>query len=171
MGKKAWVKRSKEIDVLHYVQEQILHGIDVFGEETHCAASAGKSVNSEAKAVRRPMFLSSLARQAMDRRGTACALAQRVAQADRPAVLLQHVGEGFLGKLLERLHAVGGEQVERLPGLVVELYALARHGSAPAEKTAGAHLGTGQTPTRTDALMPQSETAKSTASVIPVPAD
>jgi len=61
------------------------------------------------------------------RRGVACALAQRRFQIRRPAVLAQQVGERLVGELLKRRHAVARQDVERGPGLVVELHPLARH--------------------------------------------
>jgi hypothetical protein len=44
----------------------------------------------------------------------------------RPTVLLQEIGEGLVGEFLEIPHAVSGEQVEGVPGLLIELNALAR---------------------------------------------
>ncbi len=45
-------------------------------------------------------------------------------------MFLQQIGEGFLGQLLQRLHAVAREQPQRVPGLSVELDALADYAIA-----------------------------------------
>jgi hypothetical protein len=45
-------------------------------------------------------------------------------------VLSQEIAKGFVGKLLEILHLIAGEKVERLPGFVVELDTLAFHRNA-----------------------------------------
>ena len=42
-------------------------------------------------------------------------------------MFFQKIGEGFVGQLLERRHFVLREKVENVPGLIVKLYALARH--------------------------------------------
>jgi hypothetical protein len=55
---------------------------------------------------------------------------QRLLQGDGPAMLLQEIGEGFLGQLLQRLHAVAREQSQRVPRLRVELDALAYYAIA-----------------------------------------
>jgi len=45
-------------------------------------------------------------------------------EVDRPAVL-QQIGEGFAARSWKIPHAVLGEQVEGVPGLLIELNALA----------------------------------------------
>jgi hypothetical protein len=42
-------------------------------------------------------------------------------------VLLQKIAEGFVCKLLKILHPILGQQIERVPSLIVELYPFARH--------------------------------------------
>jgi hypothetical protein len=51
---------------------------------------------------------------------------------DRAAVLFQQIGEGLVCDLLEVPHAVPGEQIEGIPGLLIELNALAGHYEYPA---------------------------------------
>ncbi|HKS85831.1 MAG TPA: hypothetical protein VJR71_10140 [Pseudolabrys sp.] len=41
----------------------------------------------------------------------------------------QEIREGFVGKLLERFHAVGGKHLQFVPGLLVKLDALSYHRS------------------------------------------
>src|SRR5262249_44727623 len=53
--------------------------------------------------------------------------AQCFLEAGRPAVLAQEVAKRFVGELLEILHLIAGQKVERVPGLGIELHALARH--------------------------------------------
>src|SRR5262245_45512484 len=53
------------------------------------------------------------------------ALAQGILQADRPPVLLQQVGERFVGEFLKRTHAVAGVEVERREGRGIEGHTLA----------------------------------------------
>ena len=65
--------------------------------------------------------------KAVNRRALACTLPERGLEVDRAVVLAQQVPEGFLGELLKVHHAVAREEVERRPGLIVELYAFARH--------------------------------------------
>ena len=55
----------------------------------------------------------------------ASALAQGGRKVGRPPVLLQQVSECLIGKLLEVLHPVARQQVERVPSLVVKLDPLA----------------------------------------------
>lgn len=62
-----------------------------------------------------------------DLRSPPGAFAERLFQAGGAAVLLQQVVEGLICKLLERLHALGCEQPELLPSLVVKLYAFSDH--------------------------------------------
>src|SRR5262249_39342159 len=45
-------------------------------------------------------------------------------QRDRPAVLVQEIDEGLPSHLLQRLHAVAGQQAQRVPSLVVVLHKL-----------------------------------------------
>src|SRR5262249_4040967 len=49
----------------------------------------------------------------------------------RAVMLLQEVRKGFVGQLLEVFHAVPPQQGARMPGVVVELHALARKGGLP----------------------------------------
>jgi hypothetical protein len=42
-------------------------------------------------------------------------------------MLLEEVGKGLIGQLLEALHAILGEQIKCVPSLVIELNAFARH--------------------------------------------
>jgi hypothetical protein len=65
--------------------------------------------------------------QVMDSGTVARALAERILEANRSIVLLQELGEGFVGQLLECFHLIAREQVEPLPSFVIKLYALARH--------------------------------------------
>jgi hypothetical protein len=44
-----------------------------------------------------------------------------------PSVLLQKIAEGFVRKLLKILHPILGQQIERVPSLIVELHPFARH--------------------------------------------
>ena len=46
-----------------------------------------------------------------------------------PTVLSEEIGEGLVGKLLEVLHAIFGEQVQGIPGFVIELNSLPGHGA------------------------------------------
>jgi hypothetical protein len=46
-----------------------------------------------------------------------------------PTVLSEEIGEGLVGKLLEVLHAIFGEQVQSTPGFVIELNSLPGHGA------------------------------------------
>jgi hypothetical protein len=46
-------------------------------------------------------------------------------------VLAEEIGEGFICEFLEILHAIFGKQIERVPGLVIELNSLPRHGALP----------------------------------------
>jgi hypothetical protein len=55
----------------------------------------------------------------------ASALAQGGFQVGGPPVLLQQISECLVGKLLEVLHAVARQQIERVPRLIVELDPLA----------------------------------------------
>jgi hypothetical protein len=71
-----------------------------------------------------------------DLRSLAGAPAQRLYQACGAAVLPQQIAEGLIGKLLERLHALGCEQPELLPGFFVKLNAFSNHGTGPQ-----AHVG------------------------------
>src|SRR5690242_11834876 len=64
--------------------------------------------------------------------GRAGAAPQRRLQIGRPAVLLEEIAKGFVGELLEIAQAVARQEVERLPGLVVDLNPLARHCALPA---------------------------------------
>src|ERR1700722_9745969 len=57
--------------------------------------------------------------------------AQRGLEVGRAAVLRQQVAERLVGDLLEVLHPVMGQKVECVPGLVVELDALAGHDDTP----------------------------------------
>src|SRR5262245_4449546 len=60
------------------------------------------------------------------RRGRrAHALLERGLQISRPVVFAQQVAEGLVGELLQRLHGVAPEQVQGLPGLLVEFHELA----------------------------------------------
>jgi hypothetical protein len=54
-------------------------------------------------------------------------LPQRRLEVDRPAVLAEEIGEGFVSEFLEVPHAVFGKQVEGVPGFLVELDTLAGH--------------------------------------------
>jgi hypothetical protein len=47
---------------------------------------------------------------------------------DRAAVFFQQIGEGLVGRLLEIPHAVPGEQIEGIPGPLIELNAFAGQG-------------------------------------------
>jgi len=58
----------------------------------------------------------------------ACALTQRILQVDRPVVLLKEIREGLLRQLLKCLHLITRKEVQRLPSLLINLHALARHG-------------------------------------------
>jgi hypothetical protein len=51
-----------------------------------------------------------------------------------PTVLAEEIGEGLVGELLEVLPAIFGEQVQGIPGLVIELNSLPRHGALPVGK-------------------------------------
>jgi hypothetical protein len=51
-------------------------------------------------------------------------------QISRPAVLSQQVSKCLIGKLLKILHPIPRQQVESIPGLIIELDALARHRSS-----------------------------------------
>jgi hypothetical protein len=42
-------------------------------------------------------------------------------------VLWQKIAEGLVRKLLKILHPILGQQIERVPSFIVELYPLARH--------------------------------------------
>src|SRR5262249_18334936 len=53
------------------------------------------------------------------------ALAQRVLQIDRTAVLLQQVSERLVGELLEGAHAVARIEIERREGCSVERHTFA----------------------------------------------
>src|SRR5581483_11702588 len=57
--------------------------------------------------------------------GGRCAALERVAQVERHVVLLHQVAERLVGQLLKRHHAAARELVERVPGLQIELDALA----------------------------------------------
>ena len=63
----------------------------------------------------------------MNRRALARALPERGLEVDRAVVLAQEVPEGFVGELLKVHRTVARQEVERRPGLIVELYAFARH--------------------------------------------
>ena len=52
-------------------------------------------------------------------------LPQRRLEVDWAAVFAQQIGEGLISELLEVPHAVPGEQVESVPGFLIELNALA----------------------------------------------
>src|ERR1700759_5571121 len=52
--------------------------------------------------------------------GSPRALLQSVLQVDRDAVLLEEVGEGLVGKLLERRHPVARQLLELGGGVVIE---------------------------------------------------
>jgi hypothetical protein len=54
-------------------------------------------------------------------------LTQSCFEVSRPPMFLQQVAESFISQLLEVHHAVPSQQVERVPGLVVELDSLAAH--------------------------------------------
>src|SRR5262249_11642062 len=60
-------------------------------------------------------------------RMSARALPQGVAQRDRAVVLLQQIGKGLVGQFLEIAHGVTRQEIERVPGLVVDLDSFARH--------------------------------------------
>src|ERR1700731_980026 len=62
------------------------------------------------------------------RLGILQAAAQRILQIDRPSVLVQEVTEGLVRQFLKRHHAVARKQVEGVPGLQIELHALALGG-------------------------------------------
>src|SRR6516164_409864 len=53
------------------------------------------------------------------------ALLQCVLEVDRAAMLAQQVAEGLVGELLEALHAVTRQEVERVPRFQIEFDALA----------------------------------------------
>src|SRR6266446_733452 len=53
------------------------------------------------------------------------ALSQRGTQIGRTAMLPQQVAEGLVGELLPRLHRISRQEVEGLPGFLVEFYQLA----------------------------------------------
>src|SRR5262245_30272935 len=55
------------------------------------------------------------------------ALPQGVAQRDWAMVLLQQIGKGLVGQFLEVPHGVARQQIERVPGLIVDLHSFARH--------------------------------------------
>src|ERR1700728_1704611 len=67
--------------------------------------------------------------QAMHGGRGAGAAAQGFLQTRRPAMLFQQIAERLVGELLEVFHLIAAEQIERAPGLVVELDAFARHQS------------------------------------------
>ena len=72
------------------------------------------------------------------------ALAQGGLQVGGPPVLLQQVSKCLVGKLLEVLHPVARQQIERVPRLVVKLDPLAWHEASlgqPVEPTAVAAGG------------------------------
>src|SRR5215510_6082988 len=54
-------------------------------------------------------------------------LAQRLLEIGGTPVLAQQIAERLVGELLKLLHLVMRQQVQRVPGLVVELNALAAH--------------------------------------------
>src|SRR4029077_18194959 len=58
------------------------------------------------------------------RSGGSRALLERGLQVGRPVVFAQQITKGLVGKLLERLHRVAPEQVQGLPGLLVEFHEL-----------------------------------------------
>src|SRR6266478_7362197 len=60
----------------------------------------------------------------MRRGGGSRALLERGLQVGRPVVFAQQITKGLVGKLLERLHRVAPEQVQGLPGLLVEFHEL-----------------------------------------------
>src|SRR6516165_1563826 len=53
------------------------------------------------------------------------ALLERDLQIGRPVVFAQQVAKGLVGELLQRLNRIAPEQIQRLPGLLVELHQLA----------------------------------------------
>src|SRR5262249_26102915 len=53
------------------------------------------------------------------------ALRERSLQIGRPVVFPQQVAKGLVGELLERLHRIAPEQIQRLPGLLIEFHQLA----------------------------------------------
>src|SRR5262249_9461796 len=53
------------------------------------------------------------------------ALLERGLQIGRPVVFAEQVAKGLVGKLLQRLHRVAPEQVQGLPGLLIEFHELA----------------------------------------------
>src|SRR5262249_58989050 len=53
------------------------------------------------------------------------ALLERGLQISGPVVFAQQVAKGLVGELLERLHRITPEQIQRLPGLRVEFHQLA----------------------------------------------
>src|SRR5262245_39566500 len=61
------------------------------------------------------------------RRLASRALTQGLLQRDRPMVLLEQIGKRLIGQVLEILHGVPAQQLQRVPGFVVDLNALAGH--------------------------------------------
>jgi hypothetical protein len=59
--------------------------------------------------------------------GMTRALPECVFQENGAVMFFEKIGKGFVGKFLERGHLVFGEKVENVPGLIVDLYALAGH--------------------------------------------
>src|SRR5713226_4413208 len=66
------------------------------------------------------------------RHGERCALVKRVLQVDRDAVLLEQIGERFVGQFLNRRHPVAPKLLQLVEGVVVEGDQLAHASSAPA---------------------------------------
>jgi hypothetical protein len=46
-----------------------------------------------------------------------------------PTVLAEEIGKGLVSELLEVLHAICGEQIQGIPGLVIELNSFPWHGA------------------------------------------
>src|SRR5262245_40681358 len=75
----------------------------------------------------RTLLALGLDRELVDGRALSQALAQGGFQIGRSAMFAQQVAERLVGKLLKALHAIVRQQVQRMPGLVVELHPFARH--------------------------------------------
>src|SRR6202040_1416616 len=94
-------------------------------------AASGRTAAGAASSRRRPRPETQLASSSTsvlcDRRrrsGGSRALLERGLQVGRPVVFAQQITKGLVGKLLERLHRVAPEQVQGLPGLLVEFHEL-----------------------------------------------